>query len=83
MGYRITAEAAFLRTLPQGQMATYKEAAAGAAAELARVEGEVLATARLATGLEARLRAALAARDAAEARAAAAAQAASEVCVVL
>jgi len=60
-------------------MATYKEAAAAAAAELGRVEGEVLATARLATGLEARLRAALAGREAAETRAAAAARAAVDV----
>ena len=43
----------------QGQLATYKEMAAAAEADRGRLEQEVLATAQLATALEARLRAAL------------------------
>ncbi len=63
----------------QGQLATYKEMAAAAEAGRARLEEEVLATAQLATSLEARLRAALAARDTAEALVAAAEMRAYEV----
>lgn len=63
----------------QGQLATYKEMAAAAEADRSRLEQEVLATAQLATSLEARLRAALAARDGAEARIAAAEMKAYEV----
>ena len=46
--------------------------AAAAEADCGRLEQEVLATAQLATSLEARLRAALGAKDAAESRVAAA-----------
>ena len=63
----------------QGQLATYKEMAAAAEAGRARLEQEVLATAQLATSLEARLRSALAAKDAAEALVAAAEMRAYEV----
>ena len=63
----------------QGQLATYKEMAAAAEADRSRLEQEVLATAQLATSLEARLRTALAARDGAEARIAAAEMKAYEV----
>ena len=55
-------------TLAQGQLATYKEVAAGAEAERARLEAEVVATAQLVTAVESRLRGALQAKDAAEAR---------------
>ena len=65
--------------LVQGQLATYKEMAAAAEADRSRLEQEVLATAQLATSLEARLRTALAARDGAEARIAAAEMKAYEV----
>lgn len=56
----------------QGQLATYKEMAAAAEADRGRLEAEVVATAQLATAVEARLRIALAAKDAAESRVAAA-----------
>ncbi|CAK0760107.1 hypothetical protein CVIRNUC_002744 [Coccomyxa viridis] len=55
----------------QGQLATYKEMAAAAEADRGCLEQEVLATAQLATALEARLRGALGAKDAAESRVAA------------
>jgi len=64
----------------QGQLATYKEMAAAAEADRGRLEQEVLATAQLATALEARLRAALAGKDAAESRIATAEMKAYEVC---
>ena len=51
---------------PQGQLATYKEMAAAAEEDRSRLEREVIATAQLATSVEARLRGALAAKDAAE-----------------
>ena len=63
----------------QGQLATYKEMAAAAEADRGRLEQEVLATAQLATALEARLRAALGAKDAAESRVAASEMRAYEV----
>jgi hypothetical protein len=50
----------------QGQLATYKEMAAAAEDDRGRLEAEVVATAQLATAVEARLRGALAAKDAAE-----------------
>jgi hypothetical protein len=65
----------------QGQLATYKEMAAAAEADRGRLEAEVLATAQLVTAIEARLRAALAAKDAAEARAASAEMRMHEVSV--
>ena len=68
-----------LTAVLQGQLATYKEMAAAAEAGRARLEQEVLATAQLATSLEARLRSALAAKDAAEALIAAAEMRAYEV----
>ena len=64
----------------QGQLATYKDMAAAAEADRGRLEQEVLATAQLATALEARLRAALGAKDAAESRVAASEMRAYEVC---
>ena len=63
----------------QGQLATYKEMAAAAEADRGRLEQEMLATAQLATALEARLRAALGAKDAAESRVAASEMRAYEV----
>lgn len=63
----------------QGQLATYKEMAAAAEADRGRLEAEVIATAQLATAVEARLRSTLAAKDAAESRIAAAELRAHEV----
>ena len=56
------------RNPAQGQLATYKEVAAGAEAERERLEAEVVATAQLVTAVEARLRGALQSKNAAEAR---------------
>lgn len=66
----------------QGQLATYKEMAAAAEEDRARLETEVVATAQLATAVEARLRQALAAKDAAESCVAAAELRALEVSAV-
>ncbi|EIE18143.1 hypothetical protein COCSUDRAFT_49368 [Coccomyxa subellipsoidea C-169] len=64
----------------QGQLATYKEMAAAAEEDRGRLEAEVVATAQLATAVEARLRSALTAKDAAESRVAAAELRAHQAC---
>lgn len=76
------AQLKLIRMGQQGQLATYKEMAAAAEEDRGRLEAEVVATAQLATAVEARLRGALAARDAAEARVAASELRAHQACIL-